>query len=74
MSLYQTLGRAITRTASVAGVIASAPVFGPKGTITSSGVVVSVLVGTSAALLDQTVQSTSLQDLTVKPNEHCDEL
>ncbi|MCS0082956.1 hypothetical protein NDJ28_10945 [Vibrio alginolyticus] len=74
MSLYQTLGKAITGTASVAGVITAAPVFGPKGTITSSGIVVSVLVGTSAALIDQAMQSTPLQDLTVKPNEHCDEL
>ncbi|AGR00322.1 hypothetical protein [Vibrio parahaemolyticus] len=74
MSLYQTLGKAITGTASVAGVITAAPVFGPKGTITSSGIVVSVLVGTSAAFIDQAVQSTRLQCPTVTANEYCDEI
>ena len=74
MSLYQTLGKAITGTASVAGVITAAPVFGPKGTITSSGIVVSVFVGASAALIDKALQSTHSQCPTVTSNEYCDEL
>ncbi|WP_348224404.1 hypothetical protein [Vibrio parahaemolyticus] len=73
MSLYQTLGKAIAGTASVAGVITAAPVFGPKGTITSSGIVVSVLVGTSAALFDKAVPSAYSPDPMVIPNEYSDE-
>ncbi|EHR5764584.1 MULTISPECIES: hypothetical protein [Vibrio harveyi group] len=57
MFWYQTVGKAIAGTASVAGVITSAPVFGDKGTITTGGVLVAALIGTSAALIDQAVQS-----------------
>ncbi|EGR2744658.1 hypothetical protein MYC06_002160 [Vibrio parahaemolyticus] len=73
MSLYQTLGKAIAGTASVAGVITAAPVFGPKGTITSSGIVVSVLVGASAALFDKAMLSAYPPDSMVISNEYSDE-
>ncbi|MGU3812832.1 hypothetical protein [Vibrio diabolicus] len=73
MSWYQTVGKAIAGTTSVAGVITATPVFGEKGTITPSGIVVSALIGTSAALLDQLTQSTCSIDLVMKPNECNDE-
>ncbi|MCG9702742.1 hypothetical protein L1D19_21995 [Vibrio natriegens] len=55
MSWYQTVGKAVAATASVAGIITAAPVFGAVGTITASGFAVSAFVGTTAALIDKAV-------------------
>ncbi|MHA2769921.1 hypothetical protein ACXZ7F_01370 [Vibrio harveyi] len=72
MSWYQTVGKAVAGTASVAGVITAAPVFGAIGTITAGGIVVSAFIGTSAALIDQTVQPTRAQHPMVTSNEYSD--
>lgn len=74
MSWYQTVGKALAGTASVAGVITAAPVFGAIGTITAGGIVVSALIGTSAALIDQAVQSTRAPYPTVTSHEYSDDL
>ncbi len=73
MSWYQTVGKAVAGTASVAGVITAAPVFGAIGTITAGGIVVSALVGTSAALLDKAAQSSRTPYLMVTSNEYSDD-
>lgn len=73
MSWYQTVGKAIAGTTSVAGVITAAPVFGEKGTITVGGIVVSAIIGTSAALIDNAVQSTCSMDFVLTPNKCPDE-
>ena len=73
MSWYQTVGKAVAGTASVAGVITAAPVFGAIGTITAGGIVVSAFVGTSAALIDKAVQSTRTPHPMVTSNEYSDE-
>lgn len=73
MSWYQTVGKAVAGTASVAGVITAAPVFGAVGTITAGGIVVSAFVGTSAALIDKAVQSTRTPHPMVTSNEYSDD-
>lgn len=73
MSWYQTVGKAVAGTASVAGVITAAPVFGAIGTITAGGIVVSAFVGTSAALIDKAVQSTRTPHPMVTSNEYSDD-
>ncbi|MFA0885303.1 hypothetical protein ACPSL3_03245 [Vibrio owensii] len=55
MSWYQTVGKAVAGTASIAGVITAAPVFGAIGTITAGGFMVSAFVGTTAALIDKAI-------------------
>ncbi len=73
MSWYQTVGKAVAGTASVAGVITAAPVFGAIGTITAGGIVVSAFVGTSAALIDKAVQSSCPPHPMVTSNEYSDD-
>lgn len=73
MSWYQTVGKAVAGTASVAGVITAAPVFGAVGTITAGGIVVSAFVGTSAALIDKAVQSSCTPHPMVTSNEYSDD-
>ncbi len=53
MSWFQTVGKAVAGTASVAGILTAAPIFGAIGTITAGGFVVSVFVGATAALIDK---------------------
>ncbi|WP_248281789.1 hypothetical protein, partial [Vibrio parahaemolyticus] len=73
MSWYQTVGKAVAGTASVAGVITAAPVFGAVGTITAGGIVVSAFVGTSAALIDTAVQLSCPPHPVVTSNEYSDD-
>lgn len=56
MSWYHTVGKAVAGTASVAGIITAAPVFGAIGTITAAGFAVSTAIGTSAALIDKALE------------------
>ncbi|WGW00140.1 hypothetical protein QF117_10910 [Vibrio sp. YMD68] len=56
MSWYVTVGKAVAATASVAGVITAAPVFGAIGTISAAGFAVSTAIGTSAALIDKALE------------------
>ena len=56
MSWYQTVGKALAGTASIAGVITAAPIFGAIGTITAGGFIVSALVGSTAALIDKALE------------------
>ncbi|KFA94920.1 hypothetical protein [Vibrio sp. ER1A] len=56
MSWYQTVAKAVAGTASVAGIITAAPVFGAIGTITAAGFAVSTAIGTSAALIDKALE------------------
>ncbi|WP_273984188.1 hypothetical protein [Vibrio parahaemolyticus] len=59
MSWYQTTGKAVAGTVSMMTVIKAAPAFGSIGTITTGGIVVSAIVGASAALIDKAVNPSS---------------
>ncbi|MCG9702740.1 hypothetical protein L1D19_21985 [Vibrio natriegens] len=71
MSWFQTVGKAVAGTASVAGILTAAPIFGAIGTITAGGFVVSAFVGATAALIDKAASddesSTSLEPMAHAP-------
>lgn len=69
MSWYQTVGKAVAGTASIAGVITAAPVFGAIGTITAGGFMVSAFVGTTAALIDKAIDEEKPTPM-VHPEHH----
>ncbi|MFA0831566.1 hypothetical protein NHG82_20720 [Vibrio parahaemolyticus] len=71
MSWYQTVGKAVAGTASIAGVITAAPVFGAIGTITAGGFMVSAFVGTTAALFDKAIfEEKPTPSPTMHPEHH----
>ncbi|WP_229624107.1 hypothetical protein [Vibrio parahaemolyticus] len=73
MSWFQTVSKATAGTASVAGVITAAPIFGAIGTITAGGIIVSAFVGTSAALIDKAVESKCTPHPIVTSSEYSDD-
>lgn len=70
MSWYQTVGKAVAGTASIAGVITAAPVFGAIGTITAGGFMVSAFVGTTAALIDKAIDEEKPTPSPTMPEHH----